>query len=483
MDRLFRPDQSIIYHIFSATKNFSFIGTTGWVLDFNRDIKSWQLSHLTHPDMTVTLLDISRRPFGKLRWEVANYTCNLGKTTSLELQLSACYDDQFTCNDGTCIPHDFRCDNKQDCKDVSDEKQCQIVSLDEKKYLKDKPPPPLEKGKRLPVSLSMNIFNILGIQEVQNMISLKFDLRAAWFDSRLNFYNLKTNPQMNTLISAESQIIWVPTILFFNTKNNLNSKNDEKSNIKIFRKKNGTLIGSAVNEDIMVYEGSSNEIQLNRVYEIDFICTYDMQYYPFDIQVCTVDMIMAGSAAMFVNLNPGDLKYSGPKDLSQYYVMEYEIKYAKIMDENGVQVSVILGRKLLGNILTVYVPTILLNLIGHSTNYFKSFFFEAVVTVNLTCMLVLVTMFISVSGSLPKTAYIKMVDYWLIFTLMLPFVEVLLHTYMESLNDDEDRTINHHGVELQVANESAKNVSAFLLFMIKACSKGPTQMFSFFNQI
>ena len=31
-----------------------------------------------------------------------------------------------------------------------------------------------------------------------------------------------------------------------------------------------------------------------------------------------------------------------------------------------------------------------------------------------------------------------MVDYWLIFTLLLPFFEVLLHTYMESLNEDEE---------------------------------------------
>ena len=98
-----------------------------------------------------------------------------------------------------------------------------------------------------------------------------------------------------------------------------------------------------------------------------------MQYYPFDIQVCTVDMVMAGSAAMFVDLKPGELKYSGPKDLSQYYVMDYKIMNAKILDGNGVQVSEILGRKLLGIILTVYIPTILLNLIGHSTNYFKSF--------------------------------------------------------------------------------------------------------------
>ena len=46
------------------------------------------------------------------------------------------------------------------------------------------------------------------------------------------------------------------------------------------------------------------------------------------------------------------------------------------------------------------------------------------VTVNLTVTLVLATMFISVSQNLPKTSYIKMVDVWLIFNLMIPFFEV-----------------------------------------------------------
>ena len=81
-------------------------------------------------------------------------------------------------------------------------------------------------------------------------------------------------------------------------------------------------------------------------------------------------------------------------------------------------------RRLLGTILTVYIPTLLLIIISHMTNYFKPFFFEAVVTVNLTVMLVLATMFISVSDNLPKTSYIKMVDVWLIFNLMIPFFEV-----------------------------------------------------------
>jgi hypothetical protein len=150
-----------------------------------------------------------------------------------------------------------------------------------------------------------------------------------------------------------------------------------------------------------------------------------------------VDLVIDGNAGKFLELKPGKLVYSGGSSFAQYYVMSYDIYSSKIKDRAGVKVSLKLGRRLLGVILTSYTPTILLNIIGHSTNYFKSFFFEAVVTVNLTCMLVLVTMFISISNELPKTAYLKMMDYWLVFNLLLPFIEVLLHTYMERLNEDE----------------------------------------------
>jgi hypothetical protein len=61
-------------------------------------------------------------------------------------------------------------------------------------------------------------------------------------------------------------------------------------------------------------------------------------------------------------------------------------------DRRGVRVLVMLGRRLLSNVLTVYVPTVLLNVMGHVTVYFKPFFFEAIITVNLTVMLVLTTM-------------------------------------------------------------------------------------------
>ena len=36
-------------------------------------------------------------------------------------------------------------------------------------------------------------------------------------------------------------------------------------------------------------------------------------------------------------------------------------------------------------------------------------------------------MYVGVSQSLPKTNGIKMIDYWLIFNLLVPFIEVIIH--------------------------------------------------------
>ena len=69
---------------------------------------------------------------------------------------------------------------------------------------------------------------------------------------------------------------------------------------------------------------------------------------------------------------------------------------------------------------------------------------------NLTSMLVLTTMFINVSNSLPKTSYMKMVDAWLLFNLLYPFIVVLMHTYMDTLRNNDDREINHHGKAITI---------------------------------
>ena len=114
--------------------------------------------------------------------------------------------------------------------------------------------------------------------------------------------------------------------------------------------------------------------------------------------------------------------------------------------------ELVLKRRIMNAVLTVYLPTLLILTIVYATNFFKDFFFEAVVTVNLTALLVLTTLFISVSSSLPLTAYVKMVDIWLIFAQVIPWIEVLLHTLTDMMRTEgeEGREINHHGKTITV---------------------------------
>jgi hypothetical protein len=61
-----------------------------------------------------------------------------------------------------------------------------------------------------------------------------------------------------------------------------------------------------------------------------------------------------------------------------------------------------------------------------------------------------------VSNNLPKTAYIKMIDVWLLVSLVKPFLDILLQTYIDNLRQDDKREINHHGKPRKVGRDKTK---------------------------
>ena len=56
--------------------------------------------------------------------------------------------------------------------------------------------------------------------------------------------------------------------------------------------------------------------------------------------------------------------------------------------------EIIFKRRLTNELLTTYLPSLLLLLMSYATAYFKPFYFEAAVTVNLSILLVTTTLFI-----------------------------------------------------------------------------------------
>ena len=59
----------------------------------------------------------------------------------------------------------------------------------------------------------------------------------------------------------------------------------------------------------------------------------------------------------------------------------------------------------------------------------------------------------SISTNLPSTAYIKMMDIWLLFGLFKPFIDIILQTYIETLRDNPEES-KDNGIEFAGGDNS-----------------------------
>ena len=128
-----------------------------------------------------------------------------------------------------------------------------------------------------------------------------------------------------------------------------------------------------------------------------------------------------------IKLNPKELKMFQDRDLTLFYIEWWNLDYKdKTFHGKGVWMTMSLKRKIMSEMMTTYLPSLLLMMITFATTFFKPVYVEAALTVNLTNMLVMTTIFISVMERLPTTSYLKMIDHWLIFCQLVPFTEVII---------------------------------------------------------
>ena len=123
-------------------------------------------------------------------------------------------------------------------------------------------------------------------------------------------------------------------------------------------------------------------------------------------------------------------------DMNLFTLINWTLDFCSGADEDCVEMRVKLKRKVKGEMLTTYFPTLLLTAIAFATSFFKPFFFEAALSVNLTTMLVMTTIFISKMEGLPPTSATKMIAYWLILCQLVPFAQVVLLTAKEYLREE-----------------------------------------------
>ena len=119
--------------------------------------------------------------------------------------------------------------------------------------------------------------------------------------------------------------------------------------------------------------------------------------------------------------------------LTQYDAHQYLEYDNDTFSKPTAEVNITLCRKLSYHIVNTYIPTFCLILIAGFTLFIDFSHFEVSIMIALTSMLVTYTLYQSISGYLPSTSYMKMIDIWLFAGLIFPFFIITILIIMDSL--------------------------------------------------
>ncbi|XP_042218513.1 uncharacterized protein LOC121863781 isoform X2 [Homarus americanus] len=327
-------------------------------------------------------------PFGTNLWTLGSEICDLHPGEHVNLTFSICGTDKYTCDDGSCINIEQRCDLKVDCPDKSDEAKCSVVSIPQD-YRNDIPPPPPSHDEHLPIYVSIGISSFPSIATEDLTFVTALELKLRWMDTRLNYLNLKGDRTLNVL-SQESQLeIWTPRVYFSNARGNVFSNLDQGSRIECIMEGTSVVGGPHLSEEMNIFSGSENSLEMGQLYSVTHSCDFDLLMFPFDAQVCTMLFTLVSASSTYMNLIPLTANYTGRMKL-----IEYAIGHVSIASLNNQDFS------------TVAVKT---------------------------------------SNSLPKTSYFKLVDVWLFFSIVMIFIIVMLQTLIDfshqKMFDDNSKVV------------------------------------------
>lgn len=201
------------------------------------------------------------------------------------LTLTNCIDNDsglasFTCDDGTCVEMNQRCDLQVDCPDSSDEKNCDVLQVPDD--YRSQIFPIMSDGNALLVTVNVSILAFPEIDTLELSYTSDFILLIKWIDPRLVFYNLRDQYDMNALSKSIQAKIWAPALSFPNARQAEGTVVDELSLTRIIRKGNSLKddITNAVESNRFL--GQESHIVMTREYFVKFNCDFDLLMYPFE---------------------------------------------------------------------------------------------------------------------------------------------------------------------------------------------------------
>ena len=458
------------------TKILPIEGNGAWKSDTKRRvIPNYEFKSLENETYSVS-------PIGRKNWSLKDTTCNQDMHTA-SLAISSCdFKTKFTCNTGTCVQRNQRCDGNEDCDDGSDEKLCYLVEIPDS-YRKENPPSFVDAfNESFPLYITSRVISIDLIDTVNMVIAVTLEIGFRWNDKRLQFFNLLKG--YSNLISPQiSNELWLPL-------NSLIIENSVVGEV-VYDKNMNVFAYPEIPEpylpyqsyETVIYNGSQNLLGLFQTMKIKYNCEFKVYKFPFDNQRCDLRFKMYQYRHIkFIFVERKPLEYGGPATVDQFYIDAMTTKIFNNQNLSKTSYSwsqyvlvIEFHRLALSQLLKTFIPTFLLCLLAFSTTLVDmerpgDRFMGAA-----TMILVLATWINIINGELPKTSYVKLIDFWFVWHISVTFAVILYHILVDKIRKQSlptniikikplDEGTNNPAMEDVDCNDRMSNINK--LFMV-----------------
>ena len=281
--------------------------------------------------------------------------------------------------------------------------------------------PPTRQGQPLEVEFSINLRNVLEVNEKQQLITLETSLRMYWKDTRIRLdpAALRNNP--NTYITLNPKFanrFWIPDVFFDRAKDlRVPTYFIRPASLRIY------------NDSTIRYSSRTN---------FDVACSMDFHRYPVDDQICEVNFESFGytedqlkfvwSEAHVSNVNPNITlsQFGMDVELDGYETSYYETNYP------GLIMRIRLHRYIGYHVVQTYIPSVVFVVLAWLSLFISAESVPGRVGMGMTTLLTLTAMFSSVRQNVPRVSYVSFLDIWMVTCIIFVFLCMLEFTVVAS---------------------------------------------------
>ena len=277
------------------------------------------------------------------------------------------------------------------------------------------------------------------IDEVHMTFDCKFLFELKWFDHRLKYKGIFGYHK--NLKSSSAREIWLPNLSLGNTVGTPSVLSSDQFAVWIEMKGLPKLPSRRQLHESWFFDGSENPVVFSDVRDETLHCSFELAHYPFDTQTCSIVIKVRPSKKSTTRLLAKTCIVHESIKLTQYDIIETKSKL--IMPDNDTfMCDIVLKRNPAFHMVSTYLPTLTLMIMALATLFVDESHVEATIMVAMTSMLVMFTLHQNVQSKVPYTAYLKFVDFWLIYGTILPFIVFIVLTTWELGMGDKRRTRN-----------------------------------------